>query len=114
MSLSTGEDSGLSCTGGKLNLSLSLEDIVTSSAKSKSVFSFDSGEEANLPCPRRDLQSIAGYGAESDWDLFCSGDSPDFKLGLIDNLLLSCVVGDLGASSVIGDEDLDRPPFGGV
>lgn len=74
--------------------------------------SFDSGDGSNLPCPRRDLQSIARYGEESEWDLFCSGDIPDFSLGLTDNLLLSCVVGDLDASSVIGEEDLDWPALG--
>jgi len=88
-------------------LSLSIDDAVISSRRSKSVCFFDSGEGSNLLCPRRDLQSIAGYGEESDWDLFCSGDIPDFSLGLIDNLLLSCVVGDLGAESVTGEEDLD-------
>lgn len=64
VSLST-DDSGLFCTGG-LNLSLSIDDAVISSWRNKSVCFFDSGEGSNLLCPRRDLQSIAGYGEESD------------------------------------------------
>lgn len=54
---------------------------------------------------------MAGYEKESDWDLLCSGDIPDFSLGLADN---SPLVGDLGASSATGDEDLEQLLLGGV
>lgn len=85
-------------------------DALTSSCRIKPVFSFDS-EGSNLLCPRRELESMAGYEKESDWDLLCSGDIPDFSLGLADN---SPLVGDLGASSATGDEDLEQLLLGGV
>lgn len=86
------------------------DDALTSSCRNKPVFSFDS-EGSNLLCPRRDLESMAGYEKESDWDLLCSGDISDFSLGLADN---SPLVGDLGASSATGDEGLEQLPLGGV
>lgn len=55
------------------------------------------------------MESNAGYGV-----LLCSGDIPDFKLGLADNSPLSCFIGDLDARSVAGDEGLDQLPLGGV
>lgn len=39
---------------------------------------------------------------------------PDFNLGLADNSLVSCFIGDLDANSVAGEEDLDQPLLGGV
>lgn len=38
----------------------------------------------------------------------------DFSLGLDNNSLLSCLAGDLGASSATGDDDPDWPPLGDV
>lgn len=62
-------------------------------------------------CTKRDLLSTEWYTEESGLVLLCSGDIPDFSVASADNSL-SCFLGDLGACSVTGDEDLDRLPLG--
>lgn len=65
-------------------------------------------------CTKRDLDSTEGYRLESGLALFWSGDIPDFSFRSVGNSPLSCFTGDLSASSVTGDEDLERPPLGDV
>lgn len=105
MSFSTVEDSGLSCG---LYLSLGIEDKAATSSWIKPSFSFTS-EGSNLL-----LESTKEYMLESVLVLLSSGDILDFSFGSVENSFLSCFTGDLGAISVTGDEDLERPPLGDV
>lgn len=106
VSFSTAEDSGLSCVG--LYLSLGIEDKAATSSWIKPSFSSNS-QGSNLL-----LESTKEYMLESVLVLLISGDILDFSFGSVVNSLLSCFTGDLGAISVTGDEDLERPPLGDV